>query len=426
MPTFTRTLTKCTCTVANYTTMTLGTAYPITITADNGYIFETKPTLNDSESILDITLSSDKKTYTGTVTLNYNTVKMTATAVMGSTPVKTMHFVIDVTDATTNVDETTVYGDGDTQHITVIANSGYYFATAPTVSYLDKYGTTTKYSMLSDDAEEQKKNFYYDFTFPSSVQLNTINIKGNGQVIPETDKYGIITLYNPTSTELKNIGDVRYMGDVDLGNFISALIKVYVKIPKGNTARVLLGGYNTNVESNVIVKDIIETNCGTVEIVGNYNNVMDYENTTIEMYLPLIGFVELDTKKAMNQTLHLIYKTNVINGDTIALIYNTTDTLLYTFNTTASFEIPYKLNADKVPQGQLQVNSNYLFGFTPFVTVRYNKTLNTSTVIANDERLTKLVNENGFVRCSEVFNTINATTNEKEEIETLLKGGVIV
>lgn len=433
MPTLMTSLTNCTCSIENYTVLTKGEPNDITITADEGYIFETPPTLNNSASVLDITLNDSKNIYTGTVTLNtsYN-VRLTAEAVEGSAPEpeKTMHFNVEITDATTNVDNETLYGAGDAVHVTVVANEGYYFATAPSISFINYSGTTTTYTMLTDDVDEFKKNFYYDFTFPDKVQLNVVNIQGNAQVIPEVDKYGIITIYNPTPAELKEIGNVRYMqttdSSVDLGNYIANLIKVFVKIPKGKTANVVVGGYNTDVVSNVVTTDVIETDCGSVEIVGNYNNAMDYDNTTVEIYLPLIGFKQLDTEKVMNETLSLIYKTNVINGDTIACLYNANGTLLYTFNTTASFEIPYSLNSVIEPRGQLEINSNYLFGFTPFITVRYNKAYNTANVIANDNREVFIKDITGYIKCSEVFNTVKATATEKAEIESLLKEGIII
>lgn len=433
MPTLMTSLTNCTCSIDNYTELTKGEPNDITITADEGYIFETPPTLNNYASVLDITLNDSKNIYTGTVTLNtsYN-VRLTAEAVEGSAPEpeKTMHFNVKITDATTNVDNETLYGGGDEVHVTVVANEGYYFATAPSISFINYSGTTTTYTMLTDDVDEFKKNFYYDFTFPDEVQLNVVNIKGNAQVIPEVDKYGIITIYNPTPVELKEIGNIRYMqttdSSVDLGNYIANLIKVFVKIPKGKTANVVVGGYNTEVVSNVVTNDVIETDCGSVEIVGNYNNAMDYDNTTVEIYLPLIGFKQLDTEKVMNETLSLIYKTNVINGDTIACLYNASGTLLYTFNTTASFEIPYRLNNVIEPKGQLEINSNYLFGFTPFITVRYNKAYNTANVIANDNREVFIKDVSGYIKCSEVFNTVKATATEKAEIESLLKEGIII
>lgn len=426
---FNNSLQNATMNIDSETMYNVGETVHIEVVANTNFSYPetTTPYLSYSNTTFKLTSTDETRTkFTGDFTIptltNANVyVYGKATLPNGKTAFKE----IDITFCTCNVNTETLYDEGEIVHVEIKANSGYYFSTAPYISYSSKSGVSKKQIMMTDETGDYPTTFYLDYTMQSfNVQNN--KIYANAQVKPQTDKYGIITIYNPTPSELKEIGNVRYMNNVDLGNYISNLIKVYVKIPKEDIATVLLGGYNTGVQSNVVVTDIIETDCSSVEIVGNYNNAMDYENTTVEMYLPFVGFVQLDTVKVMNETLKLIYKTNVINGDTIACLYNTTGTLLYTYNTTASFEIPYKLNAVNEPQGQLNVNSNYLFGFTPFITVRYNKALNSSNVVANDDRLTTLENEIGFVRCSEVFNTINATTNEKEEIETLLKGGVIL
>lgn len=421
-------LENATCNISDGTTAEENSEQQITVEASDGYYFKTVPTITMGETVIEMLTddTADKKTR-----YYYNlTVTGDATITASAVDATEYHFNVNLTNATCNISPDTVYEIGDTVHVTVKANNGYYFATAPTISFLNKYGATTKYTMETEDTSEYKQNFYYDITLQSGIQLNVINISGDGQVMPDVDKYGIITIYNPTATELKEIGEVRYMkttdSSVDLGDYITSLRKVYVKIPKNKTANVLLGGYNTNVECNAVTNDLVETDCGTVKIVGNYNNAMDYENTKIEIYLPLKGFQQLEPEKVMNETLSLVYKTNVINGDSIACIYNTTGTLLYTFNCNASFEIPYRLNDELESKGSLEVNGNYLFGFTPFITVRYNKAYNTADVIANDNRETFIKNESGYIKCSEVFNTVSATATEKAEIETLLKEGVIL
>lgn len=412
----TKTLTNCTC--KTETTYEENTEVSLEITATDGYYFKEIPVVTMGETSIEVTTEQANlpTVYNATFTITADvTITANAEVIPSQYAINT-----ELTNATCNIESGTMYYEGDVIHIEVTADSGYYFATSPTVSYSSKGVQVTKI-MESYDGGDYKQNFYYDLTIK-----NTTTVNADGQVIPEVDKYGIITIYNPTPNQLKEVGNVRYMGDVDLGDYISNLIKVFVKIPKGKTANILLGGYDTGVSSNAVLNDIVETDCGTVEIVGNYNNAMDYENTTIEIYLPFIGFMQLDTEKVMNETLSLVYKTNIINGDTIACLYNTTGTLLYTFNSNASFEIPYRLNDDLEPKGRLEINSNYLFGFTPFITVRYNKAYNTADIIANDNRESFIKNETGYIKCSEVFNTVKATSTERAEIENLLKEGIII
>lgn len=346
---------------------------------------------------------------------------------------------VSLTYATANVDTETVYNTGTPKLVTVTAEDGYYFDSVPYIMTQDYIGSRVRNYMQTDETGEYPTSFYLlvDDAFAEETYMEEISTLGYEKIqlsatavrMPVLDKYGIITIYNPTPQQLKSIGEVRYYNSagemVDLGNYISNLIKVFVKIPQNEETEVMLGGYKTGVNCNVLDNDIIETDCGTIEIVGKYNNSMDYENTTVEIYLPLVGFQELETEKVMNETLSLIYKTNIVNGDSIACIYNTTGTLIYTFNCKASFEIPYKMNNGE-SQGDVRIDSNYLFGFTPTVTVRYNKAYNASHAIGTDNQETTLDKLQGYVKCSEVFNTINATTKEKDEIDDLLKSGVII
>lgn len=421
---FTLTVENATCNVDGTTQYNVGDSVEITVTADNDFYFATVPTINGVE--MTTTQTEEQKTvYTATHTMVSGTNEIIATAVSIPVPIETGVIVSKLTYANTNITETTEFEIGSTVRVEVTANEGYFFQTAP---YLKYSGITSAgvpythiYTMLTDETGDYKTTYYYDYV----VEGKKTYLYGDGQVIPDTDKYGIITMYNPTPEELKEIGNVRYNGEIDLGNYISSLLKVYVKIPKNKKAQVLLGGYKTEVESYVITNEVIETSCGSVSIDEKFHNSMDYENTTIEIYLPFIGFVKLDTEKVMNETISLLYRTNVLNGDTIACIYNTTGTLLYTFNCNASFEIPYRLGFEE-PNNQIHIDSGYLFGFTPFVTIRNNKPYNTTNVIGADNRQTSVGSLTGYIKCSEVFNTIKAPTQEKEEITTLLKEGVIL
>lgn len=340
---------------------------------------------------------------------------------------------IGISNAVTNVDTETTYNSATPKIITLSANDGYYFDTVPYIMTRDSIGSWNKSYMNTDETGNYITTYYIviDDEFVTSMYMSNnskVQLSGNAIKIPKSDKYGIISIYNPTPKQLKDIGNVRYYSGeqaVDLGNYISSLMRVFVKIPQGETQEVSLGGYGTGVECNLVEDDVVETNCGTVEIVGKYGNSMDYENTTVEIYLPLIGFKTLETNKVMNETLSLIYRTNVINGESIACIYNTTGTLLYTFTCNAGFEIPYRLNIYD-HKGDVDVNANYLFGFTPTVTIRYNKAYNASRAFASDNQETILGNLQGYVKCSEVFNTINATTAEKDEIDSMLKSGVVI
>ena len=307
---------------------------------------------------------------------------------------------------------------------TVKADEGYYFESPPNISLYDDIGEYYTYEFTTDD----NINYTLVHTFTDLPQMLILNAVA--QVKPKVDKYGIIQIYNPTSNELKEIGKKRFYtldsNIIDLGAFIANLIRIYVKLPKENSSIVMLGGYNTNVECNTLLDDCVTTDCGYIEIIGIHENILDYENTTVEIYLPFIGIEKLDTDKVMNEKLHLIYKTNIINGDSLALIYNTNGVIIYTFSCNLSYKIPYAVNGNYSNSTSLEVNNSYLYGFTPFATIRTNKTYTVNNTISNDNRIAKVKDLHGYIECSNVFNTIVTTTKEKEMIDNVLKAGVIL
>lgn len=435
MAKFTLNLTNCTANIDEATEYNVGDVVEIVITANNAAVIPSSTYRRPYISYFDedmwetvkeyFTVSSDGKTATYTYTVAGDA------TITGEAEIDGVVFDLsEVQFATCNVNESTVYAVGQVIQIEVTANSGYYFGQVPYVGYWDAAGDYKRATLFTDETGEYKKHYVANLEIPDT---ETLTLYAIADVEPKVDKYGIITIYNPTSAELKAIGDVRYTvlagdgsGVVDLGAFISNILKVYVNLPECNKANVKLGGYNTDVSANVVLDDVVETDCGTIEIVGKYGNIMDYEHTTVEIYLPFIGFQKLDTEKVMNEVLSLVYKTNILNGDSIACIYNTTGTLLYTFNCNVSFEIPYMMGETYDDRSNLRVDSNYLFGFTPFVTIRTNREYNSAFVTAADNRYAKVSDLQGLITCSQVFNTIKATTDEKEAIDNLLKTGVII
>lgn len=429
-------LTNCVSSI-NSSTINTGTQYTFVVTANDSYKFNSAPYLSEPmKADMPLSKVTDTK-YQLTRSFNTGFKNLTlhgyAVEAEPAPPEYDTTFKTQLTHCTTNIIPGKVYHTVDkaTIHVEVTADADYYFADNPYLQIPFSGGQSGKFSLDPVDPDAEFPTVFYADVAGADNYTGAISIVGNATVIPRNNRYGIINIYNPTTKEMKAIGDVRYvvLGTdkiIDLGDFITNLIRVFINVPKGNRAVVSLGGYTTDVEANVIIDDIIETDCGNVSIEGHYNNAMDYENTDVEIFLPFIGFQSLETKKVMGESLHLIYRTNIINGDSIACIYNTNGGLLYTFNCNVAFEVPYRINNDYEKDSKLAIDSNYLFGFTPFVTIRYNKPYNSVSVTAKDDRYCKVKELSGLIRCSEVFNTIRAQQQEKDEIETLLKQGIIL
>lgn len=417
----------CISTIENGTEVATGDILNIVLTANNGYYFDPVPTLEVGTDLSKVTQFN--KVNNGLYNLTYTVPETENDLYLWCTVSKGNTFYVETSYCSCNIKDGTLYTTTEEIKVSLTADEGYYFETEPYIYYWAS-GQLTKIYLISEETTDYKTSYSVSFVCDKGTDLY---LKSTAVVIPTSDKFGIITIYNPTADELRKIGNIRYhiwRGEtqiVDLGNYISSLIKVFVNLPDNlKKQNVVLGGYDTEVPSAVVLNEIVETSCGSVNIRGKYGNVMDYQNSTIEIYLPFIGFETLEASKVMNQTIKLVYRTNVINGDSLALIYNDNNSLLYSFNCNLSFEIPYKTQGAYDARSKLSIESSYLHGFKPFVRIWYKKSYNSASISANDDRVAIVGNETGFISCSQVFNTIKATTQEKQAIDRMLENGIIV
>lgn len=422
-----------------------GSEVTINLSANDGYYFSTAPKLECNDgmgSILNFNFTTTQETnptlYTLTLSGNdtqyLNDYTNRIKGATAETPtVETYTIKISLTHATANIDSTTEYVKGDPLEIVVTAEEGYYFSVAPVFKY-SVNGELVSDSLTGDGTEKPTvftKSYTGEETANFSNTATVGGLYGEAIIIPTVDistMYGIIKAYAPTADQLKAIGDVRYValatGEVlDLGQYITSLRKLFIDIPVTSTPEpVKLGGKSTGVECLPLATDKVTINCGSVAIAETYNNVVDYTNTTIDLYLPFIGFRPLTTSKIMGRTLTIKYVVNVLTGDGVCCVY-ADETMIETFNCNLSFEVPYKLN-NEFYSSTLNIDSSYLYGFTPFVLIRTTQSITKPKYADSKEGL--LNSFSGFVVCSRVDNTLSISDKEKDEINRLLTSGVYI
>ena len=90
----------------------------------------------------------------------------------------------------------------------------------------------------------------------------------------------------------------------------------------GTTQEITLGNVKTGVNGEKISQNFSKQTIGTVAIAEHYKNFLDYAPyTNVIIYLPYIGFKELDTSLVMGKTLKIEYTLDVITGGCLAQIY---------------------------------------------------------------------------------------------------------
>lgn len=427
------------------TGLTCGSEVTINLSANDGFYFSEAPKLECDDgmgSILNFNFTTLQETsptlYTLTLSANdtqyLNDYTNRIKGATAETPtVETYTIKISLTNATANIDSVTEYVKGEPLEIVVTAREGYYFSVAPVFKY-SVNGELVSDSLTGDGTEKPTvftKSYTGEETANFSNTATVGGLYGEAIIIPTVDiqsMYGIIKAYAPTAEQLQAIGEVRYValatGEVlDLGQYITSLRKLFIDLPVTTQKEaVKLGGKATGVECLTLATDKITINCGSVAIAETYNNVVDYTNTTVDLYLPFIGFRPLTTSKIMGRTLNIKYVVNVLTGDGVCCVY-ADEMLIETFNCNLSFEVPYKLNNDFY-SSTLNIDSSYLYGFTPFVLIRTTQSITKPKYADSKEGL--LNSFSGFVVCTRVDNTLSISDKEKDEINRLLTSGVYI
>lgn len=172
-------------------------------------------------------------------------------------------------------------------------------------------------------------------------------------VIPLGSTNALFSIYNPSQLELNQLG-----GWLWSSNFVDQLLKVFSNpmdaiiglhkvfanpiISGRSTIRV--GYLDSGVESNLVANQYTSINCGYVDIQEYFGNVLDYDPyTKISLYLPFIGIVPLNVSEVMRSTITVTYHIDVLTGACLAEVNIQRDSvggILYTYSGNCAVQYP--------------------------------------------------------------------------------------
>lgn len=239
----------------------------------------------------------------------------------------------------------------------------------------------------------------------------------------------------------------------------------------GSTQKIILGNVDTGVNGDKVSNNFAKQNIGSIAITEKYHNFLDYAPyTNVIIYLPYVGFKELDTNLVMGKTLSISYTVDIITGGCLCQI-TSNNVKLYEFNGNIGIDIPITAsNRAQVEAGYISsgigiassaasgnivgavtslinsAESQYHYASTsspnPMCVASTNRTcyviLDRPTYQTlksfNHTRgkkcyLTKTINTlKGYTICDEHIDLsgIRATDSEKEELIKILSGGFFV
>ena len=273
----------------------------------------------------------------------------------------------------------------------------------------------------------------------SSVNENltiTAHATPTEEPVEPTSELAFVNVYNPTQKQLVDAANALFMNFstgqvVDTSKYIVAIHKVFVPVSTDEALKpIKFGSYNTQVNSKVVNQRLARVSCGKVTVPELHHNALDYSPyTTVRIWLPFLGFFDLSIDELSNKEVELTYTIDLVNGKALAEISND-DGVIYRFVGTAYAREPYHTESlNNV--STVYINGAYnMADYTPYLLVERPINLTPSN---NDLEGLPTYKEvtigdmTGYVKCRKVFaKDMIATEAEKNEIEALLCGGVLV
>ena len=263
-------------------------------------------------------------------------------------------------------------------------------------------------------------------------------------------------------------------------NIISLSVIPSISIVAGSK-NIVIGNKDTNIPSQYTQSEWVRVNCGEINISEYFGNFCDYApHTDLDIFLPFIGFQKLDTDDFVGGKIKLYYHVNVFTGTALAFIESTKsgkNIIVATFEGNCQMNIPIS-NANylqyytgiaqsvmSVAGGAAQAATGNMIGATQSIVSGIGSAISAKPAYArsggcsgvgsfmNSRKAYLMIHRpvpttpsalksehglvsnkyqrvgaySGFTVCQNVIlDGISATQSEIEEIETLLKEGVII
>lgn len=170
---------------------------------------------------------------------------------------------------------------------------------------------------------------------------------------PFSSTAGLITVYNPTASELISFAHWLWVTYADATidkiwnnpfDGIIGLHELYATPSIGGRMNIRSGFLVSDTVANSVPDRYTEINCGSAVIPEYYGNYLDYSPySKAYIYLPFIGIQEVSVDDIVGHAVNITYRVDSYNGSCIALVtvakmgYSNT---IYQFNGNCSVELP--------------------------------------------------------------------------------------
>lgn len=140
------------------------------------------------------------------------------------------------------------------------------------------------------------------------------------------------SIFNPVQMWQKSIADPI--------NAIVSFHAIPILPQTSNPEAIIIGNFNTGETADVLANEFVVIDCGTVNMSEYWGSALDYSPyTKVEIFLPFIGVKQLTPEDTMKATIHVKYYVDLLTGECVAFI-KCGQSVLYHFTGECKLQIP--------------------------------------------------------------------------------------
>ena len=172
-------------------------------------------------------------------------------------------------------------------------------------------------------------------------------------VLPGVEASGMVSVYNPTKAEVISFSSWLWTGNVFenikklLQDPMEAIIGMHIMYATPHTttpSNIIVGWLDSGVSAKVVDQQYTQLDCGDVFVPEYYGDVLDYEPYVhIHLYLPFVGIVSLKPNDVIGKLVNVTYGIDALTGTCLAMVTTTKGSSkiqCYTFPGNCAVQIP--------------------------------------------------------------------------------------
>ena len=289
----------------------------------------------------------------------------------------------------------------------------------------------------------------------------------------------LFRVYNMTVTALSELSnfllDPSFTESVsklfnDPMDYLTSLVAIPFSAFGGNDEPITIGSVTSSITAKRLNNFIADLDCGEINFIEYFESFMDYSPyTRVTIYLPMIGYVNINVDAFQNDKLALKYRVDVLTGQCVAFLSNSKG-LVASYNGNCAYHIPlrsrdysqmisgianatastllggvsapsfngalngalnFKPAGSVTTAGAFSGNCGVLTNKKPYIIIERPSISIPRSYPHNtgykSEITSKLSDLHGFTTVKAIhLDNVTATAEEKDELESLLRSGVVL